>query len=524
MADIFISYASEDRDRIAVIVAALEKAGWTVFWDRKTPVGMSWEQHIEQNLQQATCVLVLWSTVSVKKDWVKIEAREGLGRDCLVPVRIDPVSPPFGFGHKQFADLNGWAGDTTNPEWQELVTAVCRLAPREDPPPAPPAPDPLDVPSLDLSAYWQRLLKNPSASQLEQLADEVQALREGQPAEPDLIKLQRRVAQALMSAEPEKTPLRAQTSAGKLIFWIVIFMLIFVAAGTVVNKYSLHLLFLPGSREPPAVTEPAVETTSDITKTGFAPELENTATSKFQLPTLVSIPSGCFLMGSPKDEAGHDDNEGPQHQVCLTGFRMGRHEVTFGQYAAFARATGRELPHDEDWGRRDRPVINVTWNDARAYVQWLSLQLQSTCGLPSEAQWEYGARARTTTRYAVPAPEGSDGITFEALANCARCGSQWDYEKTAPIGSFNPNAWGLHDMHGNVWEWVQDCWHDNYRIAPGNGTAWEPNDCRLRVLRGGSWVADTQEARSANREYLDPDKNGSAIGFRAVCADTSGSN
>ena len=481
MADIFISYASEDRDRIAVIVVALEKAGWTVFWDRKTPVGMWSEKHIEQNLQQAACVLVVWSNVSIDKDWVKIEARNGLSRGCLVPARIDPIGPPFGFDHVQFADLVGWKGDTTNTEWQELITAVGRLTPRKEPEPQREStkPGPQGPLPPDLSHYWRLLLKAPSASELQQLTDEVQALRKAHPTNLELIKLQRRVTDF---AEPQATRPSASPAARRSV--------LAVAAALVLVGFAIaaYLNF----KQPSGA-----------------------------LPDLVPIAKGCFTMGSPEGEAGRSDNEGPQHQVCLEEFRMGRHEVTFDQYDTFARATGHALPSDSSWGRGDRPVINVSWKDAQAYVQWLSNELESTCSLPNEAQWEYAARAGTIGRYALPAPTGSDNIAGRGLANCEGCGSQWDNQQTAPVGSFTPNAWDLYDMHGNVWEWAQDCWHGDYRNAPSDGSARETDNggyCSRRVRRGGSWFFAPEFARSAHRNKYDPGNRYANLGFRVSCS------
>ena len=136
---------------------------------------------------------------------------------------------------------------------------------------------------------------------------------------------------------------------------------------------------------------------------------------------------------------------------------------------------------DEGWGRGDRPVINVSWDDAQAFVGWLSQETGESYRLPSEAEWEYAARAGTETRYSWGDEIGTN------RANCDGCGSQWDDRQTAPVGSFPPNPFGLHDMHGNVGEWVEDCWNDSYRSAPADGIAWLSGDCDRRLSRGGSW-------------------------------------
>ena len=139
-----------------------------------------------------------------------------------------------------------------------------------------------------------------------------------------------------------------------------------------------------------------------------------------------------------------------------------------------------------------------------------------SCRLPSEAEWEYAARAGTTTKYALPAPHGSDDIEGKGLANCRGCGSEWDRSRAGPVASFPANAWGVHDMHGNVSEWVEDCWHDSYAGAPEDGRAWlegEGGDCSTRIVRGGSWPFHQDEARSAVRQWNGP----GFVGFRVVC-------
>jgi formylglycine-generating enzyme required for sulfatase activity len=227
-----------------------------------------------------------------------------------------------------------------------------------------------------------------------------------------------------------------------------------------------------------------------------------------------TIPAGRFEMG-----------EQPGHAVTFVQpFFIGKTEVTFAQYNAFCDATGRARPSDAGWGGDDRPVIYVDWNDARAYAQWLDAMTGWGCRLPSEAEWEYAARAGTKTNYALPEPSGSDDIAGKGLANCRGCGSQWDGEQTAPVASFPANAWGMHDMHGNVWEWTEDCWHDSYDGAPNDGRAWgEENggDCSYRVLRGGSWGNSQDGARSANRFGGFPSGRIDYFGFRVVCLSPS---
>ena len=219
-------------------------------------------------------------------------------------------------------------------------------------------------------------------------------------------------------------------------------------------------------------------------------------------------------MGSLETESGRFEEEGPQREVTIAAFDIGQTEVTFAEYDLFVNATGRELSDDEGWGRGTRPVIYVNWEDAQAYAAWLSEQTGETYRLPTEAEWEYAARARTSTRYwwGDDVREGE-----EVYANCDGCGSEWDKKQTAPVGQFSSNVFGLQDTAGNVWEWTQDCWHDNYKDAPSDGQAWEEaagGDCSGRVLRGGSWILGPRYVRSALRSKFAPDYRGGVIGFR----------
>jgi formylglycine-generating enzyme required for sulfatase activity len=245
---------------------------------------------------------------------------------------------------------------------------------------------------------------------------------------------------------------------------------------------------------------------------------------RLPFPELVKAPAESFMMG------GRGSDEQPVRLVTFSQpFYLGKTEVTFREWDACVADSGcgGYRPSDQGWGRDQRPVINVSWEDAQAYVRWLSQKLSKkerkaiTCRLPSEAEWEYAARAGTKTEYALPAPEGSDDIAGKNLANCVDCGSEWDRRQTAPVGRFPANGWGLHDMHGNVFEWVEDCWHESYRNAPDTGTAWlEKNggNCGFRVLRGGCWSDYQDVARSAFRNGYYPYYRSSYIGFRVVCS------
>ena len=206
-------------------------------------------------------------------------------------------------------------------------------------------------------------------------------------------------------------------------------------------------------------------------------------------------------MGSPVNEWERRDDEGPQHLVNITeALAVGKFEVTFEEWDACIADNGcSRTPEDEGWGRAMRPVINVTWTDAKSYVAWLGEKTGHEYRLLSEAEWEYAARAGTNTPFSFGATITADQANYNA--NYAYGSSQVGmYRKqTLPVGSFPANAFGVHDMHGNVWEWVEDCWNDNYAGAPADGLAWKSGICNGPVLRGGSWVDFPGNLRSANR-------------------------
>ena len=231
-----------------------------------------------------------------------------------------------------------------------------------------------------------------------------------------------------------------------------------------------------------------------------------------QCPKMMVVPAGRFTMGSPVSEPGRYSDEGPQHTVAIAKqFAVGQYELTFADWDACVAGGGCNgyTPTDQGWGRGRRPVINVSWDDASAYVAWLSKKTGKPYRLLSESEYEYAARAGTATAY----PWG-DAIGTNN-ANCNGCGSQWDGKETAPVGSFAANGFGLYDMVGNVWEWTEDCYHDSYHGAPTDGSAWtRGGDCSSRFLRGGSWINTPDGLRSAIRAGVATGSRINSLGFR----------
>lgn len=268
-------------------------------------------------------------------------------------------------------------------------------------------------------------------------------------------------------------------------------------------------------------------------------------------PTMVVIPPGRFQMGSPDTEAGRDSDEGPRHGVTIPRpFALSRCEITVGQFRRFVREQGyvttaekqdssdcfvlnaetKEFKEEKGANWRnpgfaqsdEHPVVCVSREDAQAYASWLSQRTGAAYRLPTEAEWEYAARAGTeTARYWGDQPQcgfaNGAGLEAKAIAGegwtLADCRDPFVY--TAPVASLEPNGFGLYDTAGNVWEWTADCWHEDYEGAPVDGTAWERgNDCGRRVIRGGSWFSDPAVLRSAFRGWSDPVDRDSYLGFR----------
>jgi formylglycine-generating enzyme required for sulfatase activity len=228
-------------------------------------------------------------------------------------------------------------------------------------------------------------------------------------------------------------------------------------------------------------------------------------------PVMIVVPTGKFNMGSPENEADRQTNEGPQHEVTITEpLAVSRFEVTFEEWdVCVAAAACADAP--EVWGRGHMPVINVSWIDAKNYVAWLVRLTGKPYRLLSEAEWEYCARGGTKTRYSWGDEPGAGN------ANCNGCGTQWDLKQTAPVGSFEPNTFGLYDMHGNVWEWVEDRWHEDYVDAATNGSAWlQGGQPIFRVIRGGSWRNESELLRAAVRERRNINVRFDTLGFRVA--------
>jgi formylglycine-generating enzyme required for sulfatase activity len=471
MTDIFISYANEDIDRVEPLAKALESQGWSVFWDRKIPPGKTWDDIIEEAIEAAKCIIVVWTKESVNSGWVRAEAQEGLDRGILVPVKFGDVKIPLRFRPVQAANFIGWEENTSNTGFKNLWDAITDIL---GSPPVEEEERKHNETEARLRAEEERKKEEAEAKRKtdeERKRQEVKTEIKKDKPKPDA----KGITQA-KSSKPRKTSNAVKFSA---------------VAGVIVLLILGILLYISKQKE--------VETRPGHV---FRDKLKDGSEG----PEMIILAGGNFLMGSPDTERYREDNEGPQHSVTISQpFALSIHEITFAEYNIFAKDTGQQIPDDGGWGRGDRPVINVSWEDATAYAQWLSEQTGQDYRLPTEAEWEYAARAGSTTAYSF----GDDPSRLDVYA--------WfdsnSGKKTHPVGQKQPNDWGLYDMYGNVWEWCQDRYGE-YPSSPvtdpmrtGEGTT--------RMLRGGSWRSGARSCRSANRRYFWPDDRSNLIfGFR----------
>lgn len=563
MADIFISYKREDRARIAPLARALEAAGYTVWWDLELIAGQKWSKKIKAELDAAKCVIVAWSNASIAPDrtyvseWVENEADDAHGRGILVPALLDPSRIAWTHQKVQFASLVGWEGDTAHPGFGELLEGVTQHAgPRARPEElelaawnaaestetaqafrdfldAHPGSRFADIArsraaELDEAASWQALGHAPTVGAFAAFLRRFPAGRFADEAEARIRELEATPAGARPIAPPQRRDQRPQPNTPSSMMpaglprWAAPVAVAGIAlAGLLAwSPWSLPPA-VDGGSTPPALTTP-VEPESREAVAPSSGQQPPKAAARVIEPEMVRVPARTFFMGSPSGEAGRDTNEGPQQQISIAAFEVGKYEVTFDEWDACVAGGGCNgyRPSDEGWGRGRRPVINVSWDDAKSYVNWLNSQTGKRYRLLTEAEWEYAERAGTTTAYFW----GSDANAGCAFMNgydatAKRANPSWTavtcddgYLNTAPVGAYRSNSFGLYDMTGNVWEWVEDCYRDN--LSGQSEAAYTSESCSSRVVRGGSWDDGPRILRSAYRNLGSPDYRGSYLGFR----------
>ncbi len=525
MAEIFISYKSERRKAAEHLATILRCHGYTVWFDYSLVKGRDFGLQIDAKVREAKALVVLWCTKAVGSRWVAEEVDFAHDLGILIPVKIEPCELPVGFRRQDYIDLSNWDGAPRSPELDKLIDALEERIGRDAS---------FDRKALgEYEATWRRFgapslrsfaLETPleavqtrsdleppagnGASLLALAAQEWPAVRDSRDA-ARLARFERHFAGTYYAGEAQvlREELEAEAAAqaerrarglaeppGGLDALHARLDQIREAeteAGTVLEAEAKRRAW--GER---ANAGTPVRTGTSMRGQPINPGSGESFWDAPFAPEMVVIPAGRFLMGS-KDGEGLD-GERPQHLVTIPKpFAVGRHAVTFDEWDACLAAKGTSHnPGDQGWGRGRRPVINVSWNDAKAYAAWLSKETGQLYRLLSEAEWEYCCRAGTTTAYST-----GDSLTKKQAQFSE--GSAGSAGKTVEVGSFPPNAFGLHDMHGNVWEWVEDCWNGSYKDKPPallqNGGAWTAGDCSSHVLRGGSWYDVPGSARASYR-------------------------
>ena len=420
MSDIFLSYKSEDKAKAQIIAEALGRNGYSVWWDQVIPIGRTFDEIIEKELDASKCVVVLWSGKSVKSKWVITEAGEGDSRRILIPVLIEKVKPPLAFRRMEAAELIDWDGTSDNEEFDLLLDSISEI--------------------LGHSPAVKNELKKPK----------IEERKENKTKEmPEKLKKQEENAEeARIKIENSK---RSETN---------------------------------------------------IEQNNFT----NSIGIEFTL-----IPAGEFMMGSPPSENDGRDNERPVHRVNIANdFYISKNVVTQKQWRELMGENPKYRQAFLYFKGENLPVSPITCFEVQEFIEKLNEKENTNkYRLPSEAEWEYAARAGTTTTYSF----GDHELYLDAYA--------W-YEtnsnkKLHDVGQKEHNPWGLFDMHGNVWEWVQDNWNGNYKDAPTDGSAWKSNNSN-RVIRGGSWSSSAGDCRSSRRTYSRPGEAGlqTNTGFRLV--------
>ena len=455
MDDIFISYARDDRSKVEPLAKALNEQGWSVWWDREIEVGDSFEKVIEQAINEAECVIAVWSVKSVNSEWVRAEASEGLRRKILAPVLIEEVEPPLRYRPLHTASLVGWDGSTSHSGFKQLVQALTSI------------------------------LSRPAKSETQN--------DEKEPPQPD-----HSTGKAAKEPPPDnnsKPPSNKRLSLGIVAIGMIVILSVIVLFLFLRHKEVTKLESNDKSADAstPAVTKKKTDSASITLQKTF----KNSIGIEF-----VLIPAGSYTMGS-KSGIG-DSDEGPSHVVKISQpFYLQQTEVTQGQWK---KVMGDNPSSFENCGD-DCPVETVSWEDAHKFINKLNeMENAEAYRLPTESEWEYAIRAGSATLFSF----GDD----DKLADNAWFDSNSD-SKTHRVGTKKPNAWGLYDMHGNVWEWVEDDGHSNYEGAPSDGSAWidEPRGTE-RVMRGGGWGSSARDCRSAYRNSDVPEGRADGVGFR----------
>jgi formylglycine-generating enzyme required for sulfatase activity len=483
---VFISYSRRDSiDFAEEIVAGLELAGFAAFLDRHDiAAGEDWAARLGSLIRQADTVVFVVSPEAVKSERCTWEVNKALAETKrLLPVIFKPVSDadiPQELQRRQFVRFDTGLG--INRPLAQLAEAL-----RQD----------LDwirehTRLGELAGRWESrghpdwlLLRGDDLVSAQSWADR---RKPDAPAITDAVR-----AFIAASRQAETADLAKSKAAERHVRWarafaaLCAFALIVAIASWWKQSWVKESLYeLADVHALTATQERALKPMDTFKECTDCPEM-------------IVVPAGSFLMGSPASEPGHKPAEDPQHTVTIAKpFAVAKLELTFAEWdACAAHGNCGARVSDGGFGRKGQPVINVTWDDAQRFVTWLSTLTGKSYRLLSEAEYEYVARAGTTTAYPWGDAVGKNNTV------CVGCGSQWDGKQPAPAGSFAASAFGLYDMIGNVWEWVEDCVHNDYSGAPQDGSAWTAGaNCDSRIARGGTWNVVPPSVRSGSRLFI----------------------
>lgn len=549
MVDVFISYARDQRALVEPIRAALVELGLTVFFDIEgIDGGDEFPMVLDRAVRAAKSVLGCFSPFAFTRRWVMKECGLALDESKLIAAAIEPIEHrdvPLQFYDVSREDLVDFAPETPSEGWAKALGGLARklsawaeahsthaeaaaalekaaalqqaaLRERrrlaEQGPAAAPAPR---SPAAGGATAAETALRGIERS-LD--PDDYRDLEEMFPGTAEAFEARRRRRRLDAWAQVDRSDRAALAGFGRDDD--------FDALKTGVASALSDLERRAAERRQSLRSAPAGHRFRDTLRAGD------------DGPEMAVIPAGRFMMGSPDDEPGRYSDEGPQHEVAIAApFALGRFAITRGEFSRFVAASGHDMSggmrrwtggewkndasrswRDPGFEQDDRhPVVGVSWEDALAFCAWLSAEASETYRLPSEAEWECACRAGTTTPFwwgktISPAQANYDGtILYDGGGEKG----VWR-QRTEPVDAFKPNAWGLHQTHGNVWEWCQDCWNATYDDAPDDGSAWMGGACSLAVLRGGSWDDAPRHARSALRLRFRRDLRGSSVGFRVA--------
>lgn len=465
--------------------------------------------------RMSDAVVAVWSPAALRSRKLLDAAQAPLAEGALVPVSLGRVPPPDGFEGLEPANLAGWEGDDNDPRWRFVLEELAAVAARrqvdatghEDESETLAAPDADERSALPAEA-WRSSLSRPRAPpQGEQrrrallvgFAAVGAAIAGGFAA---LLAMREGAAPADQQAPPPQaeTPAAATTppvysSADD--FHPPVLAIVEPVDEAEDEKPAASDGERASALDPDSLTRLIKETAADGPPGRVAGEIFRDCDL---CPEMTTIPAGSFAMGSPAGERSRQRTEGPAKEVAIARpFALGVREVTFEEWAACASDGGcaGRRPEDHGWGRGRRPVIDVSWRDAAAYAQWLSEKTGETYRLPSEAEWEYAARAGAQTPFSFGESVAPSQANFDgSLAYGAARGV--NRRRPVEVGSFEANGFGLFDMHGNVWEWVADCWSPSHEGRPDDGSA-RGGACDRRVLKGGAWNSGGWRLRAGHR-------------------------